>query len=93
MEAKYTKLLTQEFCVGWAKQHLTKNGLQVVLSVNPNPQFDGTRLYELQLEVIEDDVLMPRFRSRLCCLIFALDVEPTLKQSLSEGKGVNIFVK
>lgn len=96
LEVKYTKLLTREFCIAWAKSHLVKDGQQASLIVCKsqvsNSRFDA-QVYELRLDLIEKDILTGDARSIICCLIYAMDVEISLKQDLAAGNGACIFTQ
>ena len=91
LEVKYTSMLTREFCVSWLKMHLLQEMqkgtllLESPAKINEEPT-DG--VYKLRLDVVENDIVTKNPRSFCCCLIFALDIEPSLKHDLVSGAVV-----
>lgn len=92
LEVKYTKMLTREFCLGWIRMHQPEEGHRASLVLN-NPASVASPAHEFRLDISEKDILSGNLRSLHCCLIYAMDVEGSLKLELSEGNGACIFVK
>lgn len=94
LEVKYTKLLTQEFCVGWIKTHNDSSISQSSLQINQSSagiDAAGNKIHELRLDIFEKDENTGAGISRCCCLIFALDIESALRHNLVQGSGTCLF--
>ena len=95
LEVKYTQMLTHEFCLGWIRSHRSAEGQQASLILN-NPQNPtasvASQVYEFRLDISEHDILRGNSQSLCCCLIYAMDVEPSLKLELAEGKGACVWL-
>lgn len=95
LEVKYTKLLTREFCMGWIELHLNKAGQKATLIKNDvdglNRQSGDKAYSQFRLDVIEENDASGDALSICSCLVFALDIEVSLKLDLDAGAGSCVF--